>query len=402
MKKETGITIIALVVTIVVLLILASITIGAITGDNGILGNANNAKTQTEMAEEKEIVDRATIQAMANNKRGNIVKDELQEQLDKITGNGKTETKIIRNKLIVEFIDSLRMYHVDDSGNVYEYEYKDLPIIESGLNFYNRIREYQTQILNIKVVDYDTIPDNVIKSFDVSKNQDKSVTAWIIQNEEQNDFYDLYIGGYDGVQASESCQNMFADLENVISIDLKNFYTDNTMNFGYMFQNCINLENLNISNLDTSKATYVGSLFMNCKSLKELDVSHFDTSNVSNMSSMFNNCSNLENINLGNFNTNKVLDMNYMFYNNSKLLTLDLSSFDTSLVTNTNRMFSGCSKLKTIYVSNKWNVSKVTNSELMFYGCNNLVGKIKYDSTKIDINYANYNTGYFTFKALEY
>ena len=67
--KETGITMIALVVTIVVLLILASITIGAVTSENGILRNANDAKEQTEIAEEKEIVDRATIQAMGNNKR---------------------------------------------------------------------------------------------------------------------------------------------------------------------------------------------------------------------------------------------------------------------------------------------------------------------------------------------
>ena len=67
--KDTGITMIALVVTIVVLLILASISIGAVTSENGILRNANDAKEQTEIAEEKEIVDRATIQAMGNNKR---------------------------------------------------------------------------------------------------------------------------------------------------------------------------------------------------------------------------------------------------------------------------------------------------------------------------------------------
>ena len=73
MRRNTqkGITLVALVVTIVVLLILASITIGAITGENGILRNANDAKEQTEIGEEKEIVDRATIQAMGNNKRGN-------------------------------------------------------------------------------------------------------------------------------------------------------------------------------------------------------------------------------------------------------------------------------------------------------------------------------------------
>ena len=116
--KDAGITMIALVVTIVVLLILASITIGEVTGENGILRNANDAKEQTEIAEEKEIVDRATIQAMGNNKRGNIVEDELQEQLDKITGNGKTEADDVGEEFEVAFTESKRYYTVDKDGTV--------------------------------------------------------------------------------------------------------------------------------------------------------------------------------------------------------------------------------------------------------------------------------------------
>lgn len=38
MKKNTGITLIVLVITIIVLLILAGVTISAITGNNGIIG----------------------------------------------------------------------------------------------------------------------------------------------------------------------------------------------------------------------------------------------------------------------------------------------------------------------------------------------------------------------------
>ena len=36
-KDNTGITLIALVITIIILLILAGVTIGLVTGDNGIL-----------------------------------------------------------------------------------------------------------------------------------------------------------------------------------------------------------------------------------------------------------------------------------------------------------------------------------------------------------------------------
>ena len=96
--KEKGITLIALIVTIIVLIILAGITIATLTREDGITNNANNAKEETEIANEKEIVDRATINAMGNNKRGNIVKDELQDELDRITKVGNTEDDKNNNK----------------------------------------------------------------------------------------------------------------------------------------------------------------------------------------------------------------------------------------------------------------------------------------------------------------
>ena len=116
--KEKGITLITLVITIIVLLILAGITIATITSDNGIIKNANKAKEQTEIAEEKEIIEKATVQAMGNNKYGNIEEDELQSELDKETGEGKTETSEIGEEIEVAFIESDRYYTVDIDGNV--------------------------------------------------------------------------------------------------------------------------------------------------------------------------------------------------------------------------------------------------------------------------------------------
>ena len=120
MCEKSGITLITLVVTIIILLILAGITIATITSDNGIIKNANDAKEQTEIAEEKEIVDRATIQAMGNNKRGNLAQDELQEQLDKITDTGKTELSDNGEDFEIVFVDSNRYYTVDKDGNIVE------------------------------------------------------------------------------------------------------------------------------------------------------------------------------------------------------------------------------------------------------------------------------------------
>ena len=60
---EKGITLIALVITVIVLLILAGVTIETLTGDNGIITKAAEAAFRTEMAEIKEQVELREIQA---------------------------------------------------------------------------------------------------------------------------------------------------------------------------------------------------------------------------------------------------------------------------------------------------------------------------------------------------
>ena len=79
-KKQTGITIIALVITIVVLLILASITIGAITGNNGIIGQTQTAKTNTEREQIREQIDVMVVQSIGKN--GNVDKEVLMPKLE--------------------------------------------------------------------------------------------------------------------------------------------------------------------------------------------------------------------------------------------------------------------------------------------------------------------------------
>ena len=53
-KQTKGITLIALVITIIVLLILAGVSIAMLTGENGILTQAQNANNKTEQAQKEE------------------------------------------------------------------------------------------------------------------------------------------------------------------------------------------------------------------------------------------------------------------------------------------------------------------------------------------------------------
>ena len=63
LRKQRGITILALTITIIILLILAGITIVTLTGENGLIKNAEQAKKESEIANEKEIVERATARS---------------------------------------------------------------------------------------------------------------------------------------------------------------------------------------------------------------------------------------------------------------------------------------------------------------------------------------------------
>lgn len=67
MKKQNGITLIALVITIIVLLILAGVSIAMLTGENGILNKATNATVETRKAEIREAITLATSTIMADN-----------------------------------------------------------------------------------------------------------------------------------------------------------------------------------------------------------------------------------------------------------------------------------------------------------------------------------------------
>ena len=54
MKNKKGITLIALIITIIILLILAGVSLNAIVGDNGVITNAMNAKKTSEEVYRKE------------------------------------------------------------------------------------------------------------------------------------------------------------------------------------------------------------------------------------------------------------------------------------------------------------------------------------------------------------
>ena len=81
-NSNSGITLIALVVTIIVLLILAGISIAMLSGNNGILTRTTDAKTKTER---QSVIEQARIDVLgyqAENKNGDLDKTQLKAVLD--------------------------------------------------------------------------------------------------------------------------------------------------------------------------------------------------------------------------------------------------------------------------------------------------------------------------------
>ena len=200
---------------------------------------------------------------------------------------------------------------------------------------------------------------------------------------------------------------LFQGCSSLTSLDLSNWDTSSVTCMFALFDCCDALAALNLNGWDTSSVTDMGVMFESCSSLTGLDLSAFDTSSVSNMSGMFYYCSSLTSLDLSNFDTSSVTNMKAMFALCSSLTVLDLSSWDTKNVTTfsgygvgTTGMFVGCSNLETIYVSERWSTASATGSTSeIFNGCHNLVGAVAYEDGNNSIDYANYETGYLTYKA---
>ena len=89
-SEERGITLIALVVTIVVLLILAGVSLNLILGNNGIITKAKESRTETRMSQIDEQVKLAIGDAYTDG-IGSITDSGLKSALNNRLGEGTYE-----------------------------------------------------------------------------------------------------------------------------------------------------------------------------------------------------------------------------------------------------------------------------------------------------------------------
>lgn len=95
-KEQKGITLIALVITIIVLLILAGVSIAMLRGQNGILTQSNNAKRETSRAEAVEKINLSL----------NAVKAKVYEKL--VSDDTYTALTTDKNDVNSEIVDVMK------------------------------------------------------------------------------------------------------------------------------------------------------------------------------------------------------------------------------------------------------------------------------------------------------
>ncbi len=120
-QRMKGITLISLVVSIIILMILAGISISMLTGENGILKKTREAKLKNEEAIEIESVNLAvSTSKMDDLNTTEITKENLEKNLKSIS-NRDSSFEIAENNsgdFTIKFNDSNREYYIDKSGEV--------------------------------------------------------------------------------------------------------------------------------------------------------------------------------------------------------------------------------------------------------------------------------------------
>lgn len=321
-KENKGITLIALVITIIVLLILAGVTIATLAGDNGILNKASQATEETRIGQVEEQVNLWKSEKEIGNTTGEEVTSE-DDFLQNLKDNGSvTEDEIDRINQIIT-IGGTEIYYGSGSEltDVYVALYTD------GTLVFNSKDEFDEELVSKKYGKIDVFGTN-------------QRPPW------------------------------YSDANSITTANfLSKVVPKSTARWFYYLNKLTTIQN--IANLDTSRVTNMAYMFFACFDLQTVDLTHFNTENVTNMSNMFKGNRNLTTLNISSFNTSKVTNMDQMFSSCKKLTELDLSNFNTNNVDNYSMMFGLNDDFLpasvTIYIGPNWK-SEMTESATNYAG----------------------------------
>lgn len=325
-----GVTLIALVVTIVVMLILAGVSINLVIGDNGVVTKAKQAKMKSEFAAYKEELElfntarymenpeysigtltagKSTLNYNTNNGSGGSIKEILtsisDEYLDKV--------EIIKGEIYINTKNKMEIEVAQEMGiKPNPYDIKDGILLSSTGN-----------LLLMDETGTVTIPDSVKEigsgAFSKLTGLKKIVIPGTVKKISSSAF--AFNSTLEEVVLGEGIEEIgdqaFNGCTNLKTVKLPQSLTTIAL---LAFYQCSNLESINIPSTVQNIGTYV---FSDCKALNSVKIEEGVTKVTSNE---FSNCTNLTSITI------------------------------PSTVTNINpNAFDGCTNLNEIILSNNKN-----------------------------------------------
>ncbi|MDO5557932.1 MAG: BspA family leucine-rich repeat surface protein, partial [Clostridia bacterium] len=380
--NTNGITLIALIITIVIMLILAGITINLTLGENGIFQKAKLARSQYETASVQEklemdvmafdmgkTLDLTMEQYLENLRTSGISEDSMVDRID---------TTDVKEKIIKIGDRVYSIYSSSVNGNKVRISFdKGENVMMHDLNNWNDANDtwLNTGIARKDIKSISFV--NEIPDFDEEPNTDVTalghgegkVMAWWSGDSENG--YNICIGANGGVIAPKSCTSLFANMEQLTTVDFGesaiNFDTSNTIDMTKMFRMgaISNLSNISFEGFNTSNVYLMQRWIENNLKITSVNLTSFNTSKVENMDRMF-ATTGLTTLDVSNFDTSSVTDMQCMFMITTLSGSLDLSSFNTSKVINMGEMFRYCRKLERLILGDNFDTSSVTNMKNMF------------------------------------
>lgn len=227
-NDKKGITLIALVITIIVLLILAGVTIATLTGDNGILPKTLTAKKLNQVSSEKEVIEIIATSNQINNKIG--------ESNDTINiGISLYDKNIINNSKwhVIQLLDSKKIY-----GTGWNYIKKDTNVEGYGETEFEWLVNYNTgEVIQLEENKY----------VELSYSVDLAEKDGIILNIDAKNMTDENWEGvsvHGDVQYNSSSKGLYFDGEG----DYLEIITPGDFSDGFTFEIYTNLERLRYDN----------------------------------------------------------------------------------------------------------------------------------------------------------
>lgn len=253
-REDNGITLIALIITIVVLLILASISIANLTSDTGIIKETRNAKSLAEKAVLEEQVEMAIIKA--EKEFDNPTIEQIKEKIKETTGREDITIDEETGKISIGGIN------MDNMVN----DYIKLPYEPVYLQPGDWEYTIDDNTNTAELTKYKGTPTKTIRVPNYIKVEGKNIPITSIRS------YSTYTHIWDTTICDGNYQDYPGSYTNFPTQIQEIIISEGISQInGYVFYNTMNLERIVIPDTVT---TIKGPILYNCRSLTEVQLSN--------------------------------------------------------------------------------------------------------------------------------